>query len=202
MAAVKVSASRHLTLFIASLLLSWALSPGCSSSTDKPYKPDASGGGTDSAGTDASSGTCSAKDEGKTETSGPICCSGGCGASVNSGMPRLCRGGLYKCEGVAPVFQKFCAYEKNACEVLTACAQTVGINKTEDLVDNGKAPELCCDLRCDGKKALYRVCKSGLKFECPAGAVPISRCKDPMTACQGLLSRYRNNGYKIPADML
>lgn len=145
---------------------------------------------------------CTPETEGDTEVRGPECCSGGCGSSTEAARPRICKSGEFKCEGSAPVLVQYCAYSRNACRVLTACAQTVGINKTEDLVDNGKVPELCCDLNCNGKKASYRVCKGGLKFECPAGAVPISRCKDPNSACKGVLQRYRDNGDKIPADML
>ncbi len=145
---------------------------------------------------------CTSENEGQDEVQGPSCCSGGCGASVEVARVRVCKSGKFVCEGSAPVLVQNCAYQRNACKVLLACAQTAGINKTEDTLDDGKVPELCCDLNCKGKKAAYRVCKDGLKFECPAGAVPISRCKDPDSACQGLLKRYRDNGNKIPKDML
>ena len=145
---------------------------------------------------------CTLENEGAYEKGGPSCCSGGCGSSTEAARDRICKNGEFKCEGSAPVLVNYCAYSRNACRVLTACAQTVGLNKTEDLIDNGKVPELCCDLNCNGKKAAYRVCKSGLKFECPGGAVPISRCKDPNSACKGVLQRYRDNGNKIPADMV
>ena len=145
---------------------------------------------------------CTAENEGTYEVGGPSCCSGGCGASVESARARICKSGELKCEGSAPVLLQHCAYQRQACKVRTYCSGSVGIGKTEDLLDSGKVPEICCDLNCKGKKAFYRVCKDGLKFECPAGAVPISRCKDPNGACQGVLQRYRDNGNKIPADML
>jgi len=145
---------------------------------------------------------CTAAEEGEYEVGGPSCCAGGCGASVETANRRICKNGEFKCEGSAPVLMKYCAYQYNACKVLTACVNTAGINKTEDTVSNGRVPELCCDLNCNGKKAAYRVCKGGLKFECPAGYVPVSRCKNPMAACKGLIDRYRKNGNKIPADLL
>jgi len=188
---------------LATLVCAALLTSGCSSSGDKSCEAGACiTAGKDAATADGAANTCTAGQEGKTEPKGPLCCVGGCGASVTSALPRICKSGIYKCEGPAPVLQKYCAYQPKSCKVLVACATTVGVGKTEDLQDNGKVPELCCYLNCDGEKAAYRVCRSGLKFECAAGYVPVSRCKDPMTACKGVIGRYRKNGNKIPADLL
>ena len=145
---------------------------------------------------------CTPKEEGKYEVGGPSCCAGGCGASVEAPGRRICKSGEFKCEGSAPVLMQHCAYQYNACTRQVACLNTVGTGKSEELLNGGKVADLCCDLNCNGKKAAYRMCAGGVTFECPTGYVPVSRCKDPMSACQGLLNRYRANGYKIPADML
>jgi hypothetical protein len=71
---------------------------------------------------------------------------------------------------------------------------TVGLGAEEP----DPVPELCCDMSCDGTSVVHRVCKDGTLWECPAGAVPISRCKDYLSACGGILKTYRDNGYKLP----
>lgn len=122
----------------------------------------------------------------------PACCAGGCGSSTEGWHAAECVDGRWQCE--RGTIELACASGFNACTVKTACAQTVGLgNKEKD-----PAPELCCELGCDGDKAVHRVCKDGLKFECPAGAVPISRCKNYMEACNGILQKYRDNGNKLP----
>lgn len=130
------------------------------------------------------------------EVGGPTCCSGGCGNSTEGWLPRVCRGGEWVCQG-SGVLQEACAYQKNACITLSYCGGSVGINKEEP----DPAADLCCDLSCKGNKMMHRVCKDGLRFECPAGAVPISRCKDYKTACRGGLEKYRQNNYKIPDEL-
>jgi hypothetical protein len=71
----------------------------------------------------------------------------------------------------------------------------IGIGATEA----DPAPELCCEGgSCTGARAVHRVCVSGTQWECPAGAVPISQCKDYQNACGGILAKYRADGFKLP----
>lgn len=132
--------------------------------------------------------------DGEVEEGGLRCCAGGCGTGTDGWSPRICKDGVWICEGSAPALEDACASPLKACTPLEGC-HVVGIDKEEP----DPAPELCCEeSSCDGMKAVHRVCKSGTQWECPAGTVPISRCKDYKNACDGILAKYRENGYKLP----
>jgi hypothetical protein len=129
-----------------------------------------------------------------TEVGGPQCCSKGCGNSGDGWLPRVCKDGQWVCESNG-VLEDACAYPLTACTPMVGCHDVgQGIGETEP----DPAPELCCELSCDGTKAVHRVCNTGILWECPAGAVPISRCKDYRSACGGILAKYKANGYKLP----
>lgn len=132
--------------------------------------------------------------EGETEVNGPRCCAGYCGSSTLGWRSRICSEGKWVCE--KGVVEDACASEHSACTIKTNCSATVGMNREEP----DPVPELCCMNSCKGTKAVKRICKSGLEFECPAGAVPISKaCKtDFNSACGGILQKYRDNNYKLP----
>jgi hypothetical protein len=131
-------------------------------------------------------------EEGATEQNGPRCCAGGCGNSTQAWSPRICRKGSWACE--KGVLEDACASPTNACNPMTYCG-AVGIGNEEP----DPAPELCCERQtCSGTQAVHRVCKSGTKWECPADTIPISTCKDPSSACGGILAKYRDNGYTLP----
>ena len=132
-------------------------------------------------------------EEGATEEDGPGCCSDGCGNSAIAPLPRVCRDGAWVCEGRG-VVETACANPAGGCQrPREACTGTVGIDGEEP----DPAPELCCELSCEGTKAAHRVCKTGVKYECPAGFVPISSCDDPQSACGGVIPRYRENNFKL-----
>jgi hypothetical protein len=132
-------------------------------------------------------------EEGAEEKGGPRCCAGGCGMGTDGWSPRICKKGEWVCQGSNPALEDACASPQNACTPLEGC-HVVGLGNEEP----DPAPELCCEGSCSNEKAVHRVCKSGTTWECPAGAVPISRCKDYETACGGILARYRDNGFKLP----
>ena len=132
-------------------------------------------------------------EEGQNEASGPRCCSGGCGVGTVGWLPRICKGGEWVCQGSSPSLEDACASSLYACSKMEYCG-AVGIGKEEP----DPAPELCCDGGCSNTTAVHRVCKSGTIWECPAGAVPVSRCKDYKNACGGILQKYRDNNFKLP----
>ena len=127
------------------------------------------------------------------EQGGPRCCAGGCGMGTDGWSPRVCQDAEWVCEGSNPALEDACASPLNACTPLEGC-HVVGLGQEEP----DPAPELCCDGSCDGKVAVHRVCKTGTQWECPAGAIPISCCKDYKNACGGLLKQYRDNGFTLP----
>jgi hypothetical protein len=130
--------------------------------------------------------------EGASEPIGPRCCAGGCGNSTQSWSPRICKKGKWVCE--KGVIEDACASPNYACTPLDFCG-AVGIGAEEP----DPAPELCCERqRCDGTRAVHRVCKAGTLWECPADTIPISSCGDYATACGGVLQKYRANGNKLP----
>ncbi|MCK5795695.1 MAG: hypothetical protein KAI47_00815 [Deltaproteobacteria bacterium] len=128
-------------------------------------------------------------EEGAEEVSGPVCCNDGCGNTTVSPLPRICRDGAWVCQRGIPV--SYCATIANGCEARTACT---GQAREEP----DPAPDLCCRGGCDGTEIVHRQCLTGLLYECPAGAVPVSTCLDPFAACGGAIGRYRQNGHKIP----
>ncbi len=132
-------------------------------------------------------------EEGAQEVSGPQCCPGYCGASTMLKTSRVCSGGKWVCE--KGVIEDACA-SYNACQIKQNCSYSPGIGKEEP----DPAPELCCVGGCDGTKAVHRVCKGGLEFECPNNSVPISKnCKkDYVNACGGILAKYKANKFKLP----
>jgi len=129
-------------------------------------------------------------EEGTLEVGGLQCCANGCGLNTEGGLPRICRNEKYVCEGSAPVLEDACASREQACTPIPGC--TMGREEGDP------APELCCDGGCNGTLALHRVCKTGTLWECPPGAVPVSRCKDYKNACGGILKAYRDNNHKLP----
>ena len=140
-------------------------------------------------------------EEGAEEAAGPMCCPGYCGASTTLKIRRVCTGGEWKCP--KGVVEDACA-SYNACQIRSNCSYDPGMGKEEP----DPVSELCCVGGCDGTKAVRRVCKSGLEFECPNNSVPISKnCKndsdndkipDYVNACGGILKKYKDNKYKLP----
>jgi hypothetical protein len=107
----------------------------------------------------------------------------------------VCKNGEWVCEGSIGTIEYACASPLKACEPLRACAQVVGIGDPEP----DPAPELCCVGSCDGSEAVHRICgKQGTSWECPANSIPVSRCEDYRSACDGILAAYEENGYKLP----
>jgi len=131
--------------------------------------------------------------DGEVEQDGPSCCAGGCGLGTDGWSKRVCKDTRWVCEGSNPALQDACASSLRACTPLKGC-HVVGLDQEE--LD--PAPELCCEGGCSGTKTVHRVCKTGTQWECPAGAVPVSRCKDYENACGGILQLYRDNGFKLP----
>lgn len=125
---------------------------------------------------------------------GPDCCADGCGRTTSNLLPSICKSGNWVCQGSNPVRVEYCAYRPDACKARTACTSEVGLNKPEP----DPAPELCCQGGCTGKEVVHRVCLKGTTYDCPAGAVEISRCPDPYAACGGALRAYRSNDHKLP----
>lgn len=125
---------------------------------------------------------------------GPMCCNDGCGLRTTNPLPSICEGGKWKCQGSDPVFMKYCATLNGSCQARMACTGDVGLGNEE--LD--PAPELCCKGGCSGTEVLHRVCRTGTTYDCPDGAVPISRCKNPLSACKSAIPRYRKNGNKLP----
>lgn len=143
-------------------------------------------------------------EEGTYEASGPRCCAGGCGNSTTDWRPRLCKNGQWICAGGSrSTIEYACASPHYACQNLLYCSD-VGLGKSEP----DPAPELCCnpdptgqqccEKGCTHAKVKHRECASGTLWTCPAGTVPISRCKDYATACNNVLDAYRKNSYKLP----
>lgn len=130
-------------------------------------------------------------EEGKIEEIGIRCCAGGCGMSTSNWLPRICRDQKWECQKGEP--EDACASPQQACSPMQGC-HTVGLNKEEP----DPAPELCCEVDCQGTKAVHRICKSGTTWECPGGTVPVSKCDDYKTACGGILDTYKNNSWKLP----
>jgi hypothetical protein len=137
---------------------------------------------------------CTPELEGETWDDGPQCCGGGCGVGTDGFLPVICKGGQWVCQGDG-VPAEACASYKNACNTMDGCHIYGPLGETEE---PDPVPELCCFPSCTGTKAMKRVCKSGTLWECPGGAVPISRCKDYENACGGILAKYKANGYKLP----
>lgn len=125
---------------------------------------------------------------------GPMCCNDGCGRTTVNPLPSVCQSGVWKCQGSNPVRMEYCAYEAGSCQARTACTSEVGLGNDEQ----DPAPELCCKGGCGGTTVLHRTCVKGTTYDCPSGAVEISRCPDPYGACGGALGRYRANGHKLP----
>ena len=140
-------------------------------------------------------------EEGAQEEAGPMCCPGHCGASTQLKTKRICSGGKWICQ--PGVVEDACA-SYNGCQIKQNCSYDPGMGQEEP----DPVSELCCVGGCDGTKAVRRVCKSGLAFECPNNAVPISKnCKkdsnddgipDYVTACGGILAKYKANKFKLP----
>jgi len=131
--------------------------------------------------------------EGEAAQGGLRCCAGGCGMSTNGWSARICRDGEWVCEGSNPALEDACASPLYACTPLGGCS-IVGIGKDEP----DPAPELCCEGSCNGTTAVHRVCKTGTLWECPAGTIPVSACKDYKSACGGILAKYKDNSFKLP----
>ena len=133
-------------------------------------------------------------EEGAEEHGGIKCCPSYCGASTTLKSPRYCHGGKWVCE--KGVVEKACASPHSACTIKQNCSHSPGLGQEEP----DPAPELCCVGGCDGTKAVHRVCKYGLEFECPTNSVPISKnCKDDyVNACGGILKKYKDNNWKLP----
>ena len=127
------------------------------------------------------------------EENGVQCCPSYCGASTQLKTKRICNGGKWECESGG--VETACA-SYNGCQIKHNCSYSPGIGKEEP----DPVSELCCVGGCDGTKAVRRVCKGGLAFECPNNAFPISKnCKkDFVNACGGILAKYKANGYKLP----
>lgn len=144
---------------------------------------------------------CSGDDSctpGEFNTNGPRCCAGGCGMGTDGWHLQICNDeGEWECIKKGSVLEDDCASPYNACNTMTGCYE-VGIGKEEA----DPAPELCCQPGCDGKVVKHRVCKDGIKWECPGGTVPISRCKDPKSACNGILGKYNPPDWKVPKEYL
>ena len=132
-------------------------------------------------------------EEGAQEEVGVRCCPGYCGASTTLKVPRICSGGNWICQ--KGVVETACA-SYNACNIKSNCSYDPGIGKEEP----DPVSELCCVGSCKGTKAVRRVCKGGLEFECPTNAVAISNTckKDFVNACGGILKKYKDNKYKLP----
>jgi len=135
---------------------------------------------------------CTAELEGETWDDGPQCCAGGCGNGTDGFLPVVCKSGKWVCQGNG-VPAEACASFKNACNTMDGC-HVLGLGKEEP----DPVPELCCFPGCTSTKVMHRVCNTGTIWECPGGAVPISRCKDYQNACGGILAKYRDNGNKLP----
>lgn len=131
--------------------------------------------------------------DGQEEQNGPQCCAGGCGNSTSNWLPRICVEGTWVCQGEKGVVEDACASPTYACIPMDGC-HVVGLGREEP----DPAPELCCEGGCAGTKAVHRVCNSGTLWECPAGTKAVSTCEDYLAACDGILQRYRDNGYKLP----
>ena len=124
---------------------------------------------------------------------GPLCCADGCGRTTTHALPAVCKNGEWTCQGSNPVFQKYCAKIAGSCEPREACTGIVGLGNEEP----DPAPELCCKGGCNGTEAVHRVCKTGTTYDCPDGAVEISRCPSPLSACGGAINKYRSNDHKL-----
>ena len=137
---------------------------------------------------------CTAENHGETWDEGPQCCAGGCGVGTDGFLPVICNGSKqsWVCQG-SGVPADACASFRNACNVMTGC-HVIGLGKEEP----DPVPELCCFPSCSGTKVMKRTCNSGTVWECPGGAIPISRCKDYVNACGGILAKYKANNYKLP----
>lgn len=131
--------------------------------------------------------------EGASETDGPGCCSDGCGNSAVAALPRTCQGGRWSCG--KGVLQANCASPEDSCKAREACT---GIGNGLGDSERDPAPDLCCEQGCDGSVVLRRICKTGIKYECPPGSVPISTCPNPLSACGGAIPSYRQNGFTLP----
>ncbi len=137
---------------------------------------------------------CNADNHGDTWNDGPQCCAGGCGVGTDGFLPVICNGSkqTWECQG-SGVPAESCASFRNACNTMDGC-HVLGLGTEEP----DPVPELCCFPSCKGTKVMKRTCKTGTLWECPGGAVPISRCKDYVNACGGILAKYKANNYKLP----
>ncbi|PIE19362.1 MAG: hypothetical protein CSA65_02720 [Proteobacteria bacterium] len=128
------------------------------------------------------------------EEGGPMCCNDGCGLTTANPLPSICHNNKWTCRGSNPVRLEYCATQTGACQARKACTGEVGLGNEEP----DPAPEICCMGGCNGEEVLHRVCKTGTTYDCPDGAIPISRCPSPFSACNGAIHRYRKNGNKLP----
>ncbi len=123
----------------------------------------------------------------------PRCCSGGCGSSTDNWVLAVCEGNRWTCE--YGTVEYACASDIKACQAQSFC----GGNGPTGHEESDPVPELCCELSCEGTKVARRVCESsGLRYVCPAGYLPVSKCADYRSACGGIIQKYRDNGYKLP----